>query len=52
MFGIGTKEIVVIAILVVLIFGAKKIPELARGIAEAIRHFRGLSKSDAQEPRG
>ncbi len=44
MFGIGTKEIVVIAILAVIFFGARKIPELAQGIAEAIRHFRGLFK--------
>jgi sec-independent protein translocase protein TatA len=42
MFGIGTKEIVLIAVLVVFFFGAKKIPELARGVAEAIRQFRGI----------
>lgn len=41
MLGLGTKEIVIIAAIVVLLFGAKKVPDLARGIGEAIRHIRG-----------
>lgn len=41
MFGFGTTEIILLAILLVLLFGARKIPELARGIAEAIRLLRG-----------
>ncbi|MDD5165169.1 MAG: twin-arginine translocase TatA/TatE family subunit [Candidatus Pacebacteria bacterium] len=41
MFDIGTKEIIIIAVIIVLLFGAKKIPELARGIGDAIRHIRG-----------
>ena len=42
MFGLGTREIVILAAILVLLFGAKKIPELARGIGEAIRHIRGV----------
>lgn len=41
MFDIGTKEIIIIAVIIVLLFGAKKIPELARGVGDAIRHIRG-----------
>ena len=41
MFDIGTKEIIIIAAVIVLLFGAKKIPELAKGIGDAIRHIRG-----------
>lgn len=41
MFGLGTREIVILAAILVLLFGAKKIPELARGIGDAIRHIRG-----------
>jgi sec-independent protein translocase protein TatA len=41
MFDIGTKEIVIIAVIIVLLFGAKKIPELAKGVGEAVRHIRG-----------
>lgn len=41
MFGLGTREIIILAAILVLLFGAKKIPELARGIGDAIRHIRG-----------
>lgn len=44
MFGLGTREIIIIALLAVLLFGAKKIPELAKSIVEAIRHMRGAFK--------
>jgi len=42
MFGLGTREIIILAAILVLLFGAKKIPALARGIGEAIRHIRGV----------
>ena len=40
MFGLGTREIIILAAVLVLLFGARKIPELARGIGEAVRHIR------------
>ncbi len=40
MFGLGTKEIIIIAAIIVLLFGARKVPELAKGIGEAIRYIR------------
>ncbi|MBP9802467.1 twin-arginine translocase TatA/TatE family subunit [Patescibacteria group bacterium] len=40
MFGLGTKEIIIIAVILVLLFGAKKIPELANGIGEAVKNLR------------
>ena len=46
MFDIGTKEIIIIAGVIVLLFGAKKIPELTRGIAEAIKHLRYAFKDE------
>jgi sec-independent protein translocase protein TatA len=45
MFGLGTKEIIIIAVILVLLFGAKKIPELAKGIAEALRHLTSAFKN-------
>ena len=42
MFGLGTREIIILAGILVLLFGSKKIPELARGIGEAARHIRGM----------
>lgn len=39
--GLGTKEIVIIAVIAVLLFGTRKIPDLAKSIVDAIRHLRG-----------
>lgn len=47
MFGLGPREMVILVGILVLLFGAKKIPELARGIGEAVRHIkRGFSDED------
>ena len=37
----GGWEIVVIALVILLMFGAKKLPELARGLGQGIREFKG-----------
>ncbi len=42
--NIGTVEIVIVALLIILFLGGKKIPEFIRGIAEAIREFKKSSK--------
>ncbi len=49
MFDIGTKEIVIIAILIVFLFGARKIPDLTRSIANAIRQLRGAFKDGVKK---
>jgi len=41
---IGVTEWLIIALIVVLIFGGKKIPELFKGLAEALREFKKASK--------
>jgi sec-independent protein translocase protein TatA len=47
MLGLGPSELVVILLLVVLIFGATKIPQLGRGLGEGITNFkRGLRESN------
>jgi len=52
MFGLGTREIIILAAILVLLFGAKKIPELARGIGEAIRHIKNGFSDDKKEKKG
>ena len=42
--SIGVTEWLIIALIVVLLFGGKKIPELFKGLAEAIREFKKASK--------
>ena len=41
---IGLQEMVVILLIVMLLFGAKKIPQLARGIGESIGEFKNARK--------
>lgn len=44
-FNFGTGEIIVILVVVLLLFGAKRIPELARGIGRGVNSFRqGLNE--------
>jgi sec-independent protein translocase protein TatA len=38
--GIGMSEIVVIVLVVLILFGPKRLPELARGISKGMREFR------------
>jgi len=39
LFGLGTGEVILIALAVLLLFGGKKIPELMRGIGKGVREF-------------
>ncbi|MDO4703184.1 MULTISPECIES: twin-arginine translocase TatA/TatE family subunit [Tannerella] len=38
--NLGTGEIIIIAVLVLLLFGGKKIPELMKGLGKGIRNFK------------
>ena len=44
MFGLGPTEIAIILILGLLLFGAKKLPELGRSIGQGLREFKNASK--------
>ena len=56
--GLGTGEILLIALVVLLLFGGKKIPELMRGIGKGVKSFKEgmagmeeeMNKSDKPEP--
>ena len=39
-FNLGTGEIIIIALVVLLIFGGKKIPELMRGLGKGVKNFK------------
>lgn len=43
--GFGATEILLILVVVVVLFGARKLPELGRGMGQAIREFRGAKNS-------
>jgi sec-independent protein translocase protein TatA len=46
MGGIGIPELIVILFLIILIFGASRLPEIGRGIGKGIRNFKEASRSD------
>ena len=47
---IGFPELLVILGVAVLLFGGKKIPELAKGLGEGIRNFKTALKGDPEKP--
>lgn len=51
MFGIGIKEIIIIAVIIAFLFGAARIPALAKGIAEAVKSLRGIFKNDKTDKK-
>lgn len=42
--GLGTTEVLVIMVVILIFFGAKRIPELARGLGKGIREFKDATK--------
>lgn len=44
---IGPREIVLLAVVLLLFFGSARIPELAKSIAESVRHIRGAFTNDS-----
>ncbi len=50
MFGIGMPELIVILIIILIIFGAGKLPEIGAGMGKAIRNFKSAtSESEKKE---
>lgn len=47
--GIGAQEAIIILIIVVLLFGGRKIPELMRGLGKGVKEFKDASKSVTDE---
>ncbi|QHG90567.1 twin-arginine translocase TatA/TatE family subunit [Sulfurimonas sp. CVO] len=45
----GGQELLIILAIVVLLFGAKKIPELAKGLGKGIKNFKAEMKNDDEE---
>ena len=49
---IGTTEIILIALVVLLLFGGRKIPELMRGLGKGVKSFKdGVNGKDEEEPK-
>ena len=49
LFNLGGSEIILILLLVLILFGAKKLPELAKGLGQGIKEFKKATKDAEKE---
>lgn len=48
---IGPQELIIVLVVVVLMFGGTKIPELMKGLGKGIKEFKNASKSEEEEAK-
>ena len=46
LWALGAPEIIIVLVMVLLLFGGKKIPELMKGLGKGIKEFKNASKKD------
>ena len=51
MFGLGMPELVIILVIVVIIFGAGKLPEIGAGLGKGIKNFKKATHEDEENPK-
>ena len=52
MFGMGPWELLVVFLVILLLFGAKRLPEIAQGLGKGIREFKKSMKDTTDEIKG
>jgi sec-independent protein translocase protein TatA len=52
MFGLGTQELMLVLVIVIVLFGATKLPQIGSGVGQAIRNFKkSVSESEADDEK-
>lgn len=49
--GLGPGELVIILVILLVLFGGSKLPQLAKGLGQSIKEFKKSSKEDEEEPK-
>ena len=47
--GIGIPELIVIVLLIILMFGASRLPEIGRGLGKGIRNFKDATREGSED---
>jgi sec-independent protein translocase protein TatA len=50
MFGLGMPELLIILVIILIIFGAGKLPQIGKGLGQGIKNFRDSTKSAKESP--
>ena len=52
MFGLGYQELLIILVIVLILFGANRLPELARSLGSSVKEFKkGVSEAGKEDPK-
>ena len=50
MFGLGGNELLIVLVLVLVLFGGSKVPQLMKGLGEGMREFKKATKDEDDKP--